>query len=393
MFCNVHFKRTRGSDLLRILSGALLIFTLSACDKPHPAPAPQVPAVEVQTIVPQNLPTNTSFVAQTESSQRVEIVSRVSGFLDSINYKEGGKVKAGELMFTIDPKPFIAQLEAAQGQLQMQQARMRTAEATYKRIKPLAKLNAVSQADLDRATGELDSSRAAVYAAKADVLQAELNLGYTRIVAPLDGISSQSLQRQGAYINAMSSDSRLTYVAALDPIWVNFSVSQNMDEQLSTMIQKGLIRMDDKDQISVELKFADGQSYPHEGKIDFSDPSYNLETGTALVRAVIPNPEHSLRPGMFVTALIKGVQRPNAITIPQLAVMQGEKGHFVYVIKDDNVAEIRPVVVGDYYGDKDILILQGLQANDRVVTNGMLKVQPGKPVTITTPSNGSAKQG
>jgi len=295
-------------------------------------------------------------------------------------------------MFHLDPKPFQAQLEAAQGQLRMQQARLRTAEATYARIKPLAKLNAVSQSDLDRATGDRDSASAAVYAAQADVKQAELDLGYTRINAPLSGIASQSMQRQGAYINAMSTDSKLTYVAALDPIWVNFSVSQNMDTRLSELIEQGLITLNNGKKLSVELLLSDNKAYAHEGVIDFSDPSYSQTTGTALVRAVIPNPEHTLRPGMFVTAKLKGALRPNAIVIPQLAVMQGEKGHFVYVIKSDNTAEVRPVVVGDYYGEAGILILNGLLADDRVVVNGMLKVQPGKPVNVTEPQKAAATQ-
>ena len=374
------------------LASALLIVLVASCSKETSPPLRPVPAVEVLTIVPQTLPADLRFVAQTESSQRVDIMARVSGFLDSINYKEGGKVKEGELMFQLDPKPFQAQLEAAEGQLRMQQARLRTAEATYARIKPLAKLNAVSQSDLDRATGDRDAASAAVYAAQADVKQAELDLSYTKINAPLTGITSQSMQRQGAYINAMSTDSKLTYVAALDPIWVNFSVSQNIDTRLSELIEQGLITLNDGKKLSVELLLSDNKVYAHEGVIDFSDPSYSQSTGTALVRAVVPNPDHTLRPGMFVTAKLKGALRPNAIVIPQLAVMEGEKGHFVYVIKSDNSAEIRPVVVGDYYGDSDILILSGLHADDRVVVTGMLKVQPGKPVSVSEPQKAAATQ-
>ena len=209
------------------LAAALLV----ACGKDEPKQQQRpAPAVEVMSVTAQSLPADMGFVAQTESSQRVEITARVSGFLDAIHYTEGAAVKKGQLMFTIDPKPFQAQLDAMQGQLKMQQARLSTAEANYARIKPLAKLNAVSQSDLDNATGELNGSRAAVYAAEAAVEEARLNLGYTRIYAPLDGQASQAMQRQGAYINAMSSDSKLTYIAALDPIWVNFSVSQNQEE-------------------------------------------------------------------------------------------------------------------------------------------------------------------
>ena len=360
---------------------------LTACDKDVAPMTMPPPAVSVQTIAPQVLPADMGFVAQTESSQRVEITARVSGFLDAIHYTEGSAVKKGQLMFTIDPKPFQAQLDAMQGQLKMQQARLSTAEANFNRIKPLAKLNAVSQSDLDNATGELNGSRAAVYAAQAAVEEAKLNLGYTRIFAPLDGQASQAMQRQGAYINAMSSDSKLTYIAALDPIWVNFSVSQNQEENLRQLIREKKILMPTENKLEVELTLPGGQVFPHRGQIDFSDPSYDANTGTMLIRAVIPNPERSLRPGMFVNVSILGATRPDAIVVPQLAVMQGAKGHFVYVIKSDNSAEMRPVVVGDYVNDKDILIESGLQGGERVVIEGVSKVQPGKPVSISaTPS-------
>ncbi len=357
---------------------------LTACDKDVAPMSMPPPAVSVQNVTPQVLPADMGFVAQTESSQRVEITARVSGFLDGIHYTEGAAVKKGQLMFTIDPKPFQAQLDAMLGQLKMQQARLSTAEANYARIKPLAKLNAVSQSDLDNATGELNGSRAAVYAAEAAVEEARLNLGYTRIYAPLDGQASQAMQRQGAYINAMSSDSKLTYIAALDPIWVNFSVSQNQEERLRKLIAEKKIVMPTESRLEVELTLPGGQVLPQRGQIDFSDPSYDANTGTMLVRAVIPNPKQSLRPGMFVNVNILGATRPDAIVIPQLAVMQGAKGHFVYVIKSDNTAEMRPVVVGDYVGDKDILIESGLQGFDRVVIEGVSKVQPGKPVSIST---------
>ena len=358
---------------------------LTACKQEAAAPQMPPPNVQVLSITPSTLPADKDFVAQTESSQRVEITARVSGFLEAIHYTEGSAVKKGQLMFTIDPKPFQAQLDAMLGQLKMQQARLSTAEANYARVKPLAKLNAVSQSDLDNATGELNGSRAAVYAAQAAVEEAKLNLGYTRIYAPLDGQASQALQRQGAYINAMSSDSKLTYIAALDPIWVSFSVSQNQEENLGKQIAQKKILMPAESKLEVEISLPGGQIFPHRGQIDFSDPSYDVNTGSMLVRAVIPNPERKLRPGMFVQASILGATRPDAIVVPQLAVMQGAKGHFVYVIKADNTAEMRPVVVGDYVGDKDILIESGLQGGERVVIEGVSRVQPGKPVSISAP--------
>jgi membrane fusion protein (multidrug efflux system) len=347
----------------------------------------------VATVQPQTIPSVPSFVAQTASSRQVDIVARVSGFLDKIAYKEGDLVREGQLLFQLDPKPFQAQLEAARGELQAQQARFTTAEATLARVKPLTQQNALSQSDLDKAQGEYDASKAAVFAAQAKVKEAELNLGYATIRSPVTGLASRALQREGAYLNAQSPESKLTYVAAIDPIWVTFSVSQNQVAKNREMVAKGQIIEPKNKQYEVELVLSDGTRYPYTGKISFADPSFSQDTGSFMVRGVLPNPKMELRPGMFVTANLKGAMRPDAIVVPQLAVQQGSNGHLVYVINPDGNAEVRPVVVGDYVGEKDIVVLTGLHAGDRVVVDGVLKVVPGRPVRIVEPGAAGAKQG
>lgn len=364
-------------------------FILAGCAKEASAPQQRpAPEVTVQTIIPQDIPYTPSFVAQTESSRQVDIVGRVSGFLDRIAYQEGELVKEGQLLFQLDQKPFQAQLQAARGELQSQQARFKTASANLKRVKPLAEQNALSQADLDRAQGEFDAAKAAVFAASAKVKEAELNLGYTTIRSPVTGLASRSLQREGAYVNAMTESANLTYVAAIDPIWVTFSVSQNQMARWREESQKKLIILPKNLDYEVELVLPDGTPYAERGKINFADPSFSQDTGSFMVRAVLPNPKRELRPGMFVTAYLKGAVRPNAVVVPQLAVQQGSNGHIVYVIKPDGIAEVRPVVVGDYEGEKDIVILTGLQAEDRIVVAGMLKVVPGQPVKIVQSAAG-----
>ena len=355
------------------------------CSKEAPPSQKPAPQVTVITATPQNIPYVMAFVAQTESSRQVDIVARVSGYLDKIAYKEGELVKEGQLLFELDPKPFQAQLDAARGELKAQQARFATAKANLRRIKPLADMDAVSRSDLDKAQGDHDSASAAVFAAQAKVKEQELNLGYTTIESPVTGLASRSSQRQGAYINAQSDGAKLTYVAALDPIWVNFSVSQNQTTKLKDMVEKKQLVPPSNLDFEVEVTLSDGALYPHKGRISFSDPSFSQETGSFLVRAVLPNPDKALRPGMFVTARLLGATRPNAIVVPQLAVQQGSNGHLVYVVKPDGVAEMRPVVVGDYQGEKDIVILAGLQGGERVVVDGALRVVPGQPVKIVEP--------
>jgi len=371
--------------LCRPLTCVLLFWlsVLGGCGKSEQqTPQRPPPQVTVVSVAPKTIPYTSTFVAQTESSQLVDIVARVSGFLDKIAYQEGDLVKAGQVLFQLDPKPFQAQLQAAQGALQAQQARFSTARANLARVKPLAEENALSQSDLDRAQGEFDSARAAVFSAQAKLDEAQLNLGYTTIRSPVTGLASRSLQRQGAYINAMSESAKLTYVAAIDPIWVNFSISQNQVGTYRELIAKGQVVAPPNEDYEVELVMADGQTFPETGKINFADPSFSEDTGSFLVRAVLPNPKRTLRPGMFVTANVKGAMRPDAIVIPQLAVQQGPKGHLVYVVNQSGAAEVRPVVVGDYYLEKDIVIVDGLKAGDRVVVDGMLKVVPGQPVQI-----------
>jgi len=338
--------------------------------------------VTVITVQPQTIPLASSFVAQTESSRQVDIVARVSGFLDKIAYKEGELVRDGQLLFQLDAKPFQAQLEAARGELQAQQARFKTAEATLARVKPLALQNALSQSDLDRAQGEYDASKAAVFSASAKVTEAELNLGYATIRSPVTGLASRALQREGAYLNAQGPEAKLTYVAAIDPIWVTFSVSQNQIAKRREQIAKSQVIEPKNQQYEVELVLSDGVRYPHTGRISFADPSFSQDTGSFMVRGVLPNPKMELRPGMFVTAFLKGALRPDAIVVPQLAVQQGSNGHLVYVVNQEGNAEVRPVVVGDYVGDKDIVVATGLHKGDRVVVDGVLKVVPGRPVKI-----------
>lgn len=369
---------------VRLLGVVAVCTTLVACDKPAEAPAQARPApqVKVVTVQPRDIPYTLSFAAQTESSRQVNIVARVSGFLDRIDYGEGELVKAGQLMFELDRKPFEAQLDAARGALQSQQARFSTAQATLSRVKPLAAQNALSQSDLDKAQGEYDAAKAAVYSAEARVKEAELNLGYATIRSPLTGVAGRALQRQGAFVNAMAESANLTYVAAIDPIWVTFSISQNQAARWADERRRGLLVPPKGDAYEVDLELPDGTAFAQRGRISFADPSFSADTGSFMVRAVLPNPKHELRPGMFVTAYVRGATRPNAIVVPQLAVQQGANGHAVFVVNAEGVAELRPVIVSDYIGEKDIVVTSGLHGGDRVVVEGMLKVVPGQPVQV-----------
>jgi len=381
-------KSASGSRLLPdyplIGVGMLIILVTVACGKmeaPKAAPAPQ--EVTVLTVTPKTVPATMEFVAQAESSHQVEIVARVSGFLEKILYREGQVVEEGQVMFQMDPKPFQAQVNASKGEVENRKAQLWTAKANLDRIKPLAEQDAASKSDLDNAVGTVQSAEASVYESQAGLDKAQLDLSYTVIKSPFTGVSSKALLREGAYLSATGSTSKLTYVAKLNPIWIDFNISQNQRAKLGQEVKEGLIALPRDHAFEVELELSDGSRYPHRGKVNFADPSFSKETGTFLVRAEMPNPKEELRPGMFVKAFMKGAVRPNAVVVPQKAVQQTANGHTVYVVNQKEQAEIRPVIVGEWIGE-DWIINKGLKAGDRVIVEGFQRLAPGAPVKVAS---------
>jgi membrane fusion protein (multidrug efflux system) len=367
---------------MRWLPVACVALTLvSACSKEEPKNAQRPPVdVTVIKIQPKDTHIVSQFDGQTVSSRQVVIMARVAGFLDKRVYEEGSMVKAGQVMFLQDPKPFKAQLAAAKGALAAQDARWLTSKQNLARVKPLVALNALSQKDLDDAIGSERASAAAVQTATADVEQAQLNLGYTTITSPLAGRSSYARVQEGAYVNA--ENSLLTYVDQVDPIYVNFSLSENQLLRVQDMVARGMLIQPKDMGFEVKLNLADGSEYAQSGRITFADADFNKTTGTFLLRATLPNPKGELRPGQFVRVSLLGSQIPNAILVPQEAILQGAKGHFVIVVDKDSKAQIRPVQVGAWYNNQ-WFIEGGLSAGDVLVVNGMAKLAPGAPVKTT----------
>lgn len=359
---------------------------LVACGKPEIPPSPP-PEVKVIKVEPRDTPVSLEFVGSTVSSQQVEVRARLNGFLDERLYLEGSIVKLGQAMFQMDPKPFEAQLAAAKGALAEQEAKLWTAQANLKRVKPLAQANAVSKKDLDDAMGKVNAAAAAVEMARADVETAQLNLGYTTINAPVTGVSSFARIQGGAYINQKSGP--LTYVAQLDPIWVDFSISEDEVLRLREQVKKGLLRFPENDAFVVAIVLADGTFFTSTGRIFFRDANYSAQTGTFLLRATFENPDGTLRPGQFVRVLVKGAMRPNAILVPQAAVLQGAGGFFVWIVDKDGKAEPRPIEVGDWQGD-NWFVLIGLSTGDMVITDGISRLSAGIPVRIASAGEGTA---
>ncbi len=386
-----HRRELYPSWRVRILAGAIILetaFLLPACKSEKKATAPPPPAVTVMEVARRDVPVSFEFVAQTQSSHLVNIQARVSGFLDRRMYVEGALVKEGQVLFQMDAKPFQVQLDQAMAALVKQEAAMETARLNLARTKPLTEQNALSQKDLDDATGRYQSAAAEVEQAKAQVETAKLNLSYTTITSPVTGISSSALQTDGTYISTQNS--LLTTVAVLSPIWVNFSLSENEMQQYRNELSSGLLRAPKGENYEIELILVDGSFFPYTGRITFAEPSYNAQTGTFLLRATVENPRGVLRPNQYVRVRLKGAVRPKAILLPQRAVQQGSKGHFVWVVGKDNKVEQRPVVVGQWHGD-DWFITEGLTGGEQVVVDGGLTLRPGAVVT-TKPYDAAAQQ-
>jgi membrane fusion protein (multidrug efflux system) len=361
-----------------IAFAAIFLLAIPGCRRHEEEHALPPPEVTVLTVTTRNVPVSFEYVAQTQSSHDVTIHARVSGFLDRREYTEGSVVKKGQVLFLMDEKPFQAQVDAAAAALARQTAAMETARLNLERTKPLVAQNALSQKDLDDATGTFESSAAAVQQAKAQLETAQLNLSYCTITSPVTGITSAALQQDGTYVNPLNS--RLTTVAVLSPIWVNFSISENEMQQHRNQVARKLLIPPRDGNYEVEVILVDGSLFPHKGRITFAAPYFNAQTGTFLIRSTVDNPDGILRPNQYVRVRLNGAVRPNAILVPQRAVQQGAKGHFVWLVNKEGKADYRPVIVGDWHGN-DWFITDGLRAGERVVVDGGLTLRPGVPVT------------
>jgi membrane fusion protein (multidrug efflux system) len=370
-----------------LLTAALLVSLIAACGKEVPKLPPPPLEVSTLTVKPRDIDISAEYVAQTQSSQAVNIQARVSGFLDKRVYTEGSVVKAGQVLFRMDQKPFQAQLDAANAALQRNQAAMTVAKQNLDRTKPLAAKNALSQKDLDDATGQYEQAAAAVEQSKAQVTSAKLDLSYTVITTPVTGVSSYAAVADGTYLSPQNA--QLTTVSVLTPMWVNFSLSENEYLRVQNDIRDGRLKLPSDMNLTVEIVQPDGSVFPFTGKITFADPSYNSQTGTFLIRATVDNPKGVLRPNQYVRARLKGAVRPNAILVPQRAVQQGAKGHFAWVLNSQGKAEQRPLVVGDWRGDS-WFINEGLKPGDQLVVDGGQRLSPGATVIVAM-ADGVAK--
>lgn len=362
------------------LSPLLLVALLTAaCSKPAPPPAPPPVEVTLATLQPRAATVTIDYVGELEAINTAEIRPRVGGLLEKQAALEGERVKRGQILFRIDSQPYVAALANARATLAQAQAALDQAERDLSRVQPLSQINAVSQQELDAAVARNNAGKASVEAARAGVQTAQLNLDYTTVTSPIDGIVGRAQFRTGGLVTAYSS--LLTTVYATDSMYVNFSISEQ--RMLELQRQWGG-RLPEGVQSQFKLILADGSEYPRPAKLNLIDAAVDKTTGTLPVRLEVPNPDGTLRAGQFARVVVAAQNLQDAILVPQKAVQELQGKTYVWKVDADGKAQSQDVRMGSRIGN-DWLVQDGLKAGDRIVVDGFGKVRPGAIVADAPP--------
>ena len=345
--------------------------------------APPPPEVTVAEVALRDVALPFEYPGRVEGSREVEVRPRVSGILLRRLLEEGSPVRRGEVLFEIDPAPYRAEVQAAEASLAEERAKLSNAERELARVEPLAEARAASRRQLDEAISSVEQARALVQSAQARLDKAGLDLSWTRVTAPIGGVSSRAPLSEGSLVGP---ESLLTRISQVEPIWVRFSISDEELLALQAAIAANEITAPPPERREVELVLADGSVFPERGRVQFSDSRIDPQTGSIGLRAELPNAARTLVPGQFVRVRPLGIERRGAILLPQRAVLQGQEGKFVLVVGAGDVVEVRPVTVGRWVG-QDWLIEGGLAAGERVVVDGVVKARPGAPVRVAPPAS------
>jgi len=384
-------RRASMSRILRrsaFVGSCLALLLAAGCGKEQKAAPPPPPAVEVSEVIRKDVPIYTEWVGTTDGLVNATIQAQVTGYLVKQNYREGDLVKKGQVLFEIDPRTFQTAVDASKGSLAQAEARWETAKANLQRVRPLAAKNAVSQKDLDDATGAEQSTRAAVDSAKAQLDAAQLNLGFTRVDSPVDGIAGIAKAQIGNLVGP-GQIQELTAVSTVDPIKAYIAISEQ--EYMKFRRKRGEQDEKSAEAIPLELILADGTVYPHKGRFYLADRQVDVKTGTMRIGALFPNPGNLLRPGQFAIVRATMETKKGALLVPQRAVTEVQGKFLVAVVGADNAVELRPVTPAERVGSLWV-IDKGLKPGERVVVEGVQKVKTGARVVPTqAAAEGEAK--
>src|ERR1700731_1591910 len=370
------------------LAALLVLAALTSCKKPAAETSASPPEVLVTDVVEKDVPLIRQWVGTLNGIQNAQVRARETGYLQTIAYQQGGYVKKGDLLFEIDPRPFIAALDQAKGQLAEAQATLLGVELDAKRAKELFNSKVISEQEYTNKTQAYQTKLAAVTAAQAALDDAQLNLNYTKILSPLDGIAGQQQAQIGDLVGT-GSNTILTTVSQINPIWCYFPISEQSYWEFADRLKEMMAVPEAKRPEKVELILPDGSVYQHKGKFAFVDRQVDPKTGTIQIAVTFPNPELTLRPGQYATARAEIGTIPNALLIPYRAISELQGGDQVGIVNPDGKAEIRAVTIGQVYGNL-IVIKEGLKPGEKVIVEGFQKVRQGIPVAAK-PYNESSK--
>ncbi|EAO4783249.1 multidrug efflux RND transporter periplasmic adaptor subunit AcrA [Salmonella enterica] len=374
-------NKNRGLTPLAVvlmLSGSL---ALTGCDdKQDQQGGQQMPEVGVVTLKTEPLQITTELPGRTVAYRIAEVRPQVSGIILKRNFVEGSVIEAGVSLYQIDPATYQATYDSAKGDLAKAQAAANIAELTVKRYQKLLGTQYISKQEYDQALADAQQATAAVVAAKAAVETARINLAYTKVTSPISGRIGKSSVTEGALVQNGQA-SALATVQQLDPIYVDVTQSSNDFLRLKQELANGSLKQENG-KAKVDLVTSDGIKFPQSGTLEFSDVTVDQTTGSITLRAIFPNPDHTLLPGMFVRARLQEGTKPTALLVPQQGVTRTPRGDAtVLVVGADNKVETRQIVASQAIGDK-WLVTDGLKAGDRVVVSGLQKVRPGAQVKV-----------
>ncbi len=355
-----------------------ILLTLIGCSEEPQTPPPPAPTVTVVPVMKAQVNAVYEFVGRTEAVEAVDLLARVEGFLERRNFAEGGNVEAGDLLFLIERAPYVAAVDRAAANLARTRAALTHAQRDLKRLGALHKKGDLSDADYDTSVSNEQEAQARVKEAEAALRSAQLDLGYTKIVAPISGLIGRAAVTTG---NLVGPDSGiLASIVKLDPIYVTFNVSERdlMTVRQEALEQKGAFP--EKSEFVPRIKLSNKRLYKHQGRLDFVDNRVDERTGTVTVRARFPNPNKLLLPGQFVKVLVERDEPSTELLVPQASIQQDQAGKYALVVNDQNRVDTRRVVVGEQYGGADWIIKEGLEVGELVIYEGSQKVRPGVEV-------------
>lgn len=365
-------------------SALALMAVLAGCNKQEASSAPaaqQMPPTEVSivTVEPKPIAIISDLPGRVEATRISQVRARVAGIVLKRTFEEGSEVKAGQVLFRIDPAPFQATVDSAKAALAKAEANLTQTSLTAKRYKPLVEANAVSKQEYDDAVSAEMQAKADVESARAALMTANLNLGYATVTAPISGRIGKALVTEGALVG-QGDATQLATIQQLDPIYVDLTQSSTDLLRLRKALEDGQVKGLADNQAVIRIKLEDGTEYPYPGKLLFSDVTVDEGTNTVTLRAIFPNKDRLLLPGMYVHTALEQAIDEKAITVPQQAVMRTTNGSVVMIVDKDNKVEAQPVQTGGTQGT-DWIVTQGLHSGDKVIVQGLQKIAPGATVS------------